>query len=169
VNCGTLTNSWSYTGIDTSDGAALDLATKLISINPTSGQINVALSKPAGTYNIKIVGTLPDLTTTTFALFTISVLPATNIPPFFASALTDITVPLKTTFSYPFPAMSDLDTGDVASLSLVKDSVSGSLPAFMALVSGTSPSLTIAPTLMSEVKAYTIIVEITDTKVTVAN
>jgi hypothetical protein len=65
--------------------------------------------------------------------------------------------------------MSDSDTGDLASLSLVKDSVSGSLPAFMTLVSGTSPSLTIAPTSMSEVKAYTIIVEITDTKATVAN
>jgi hypothetical protein len=118
----------------------------------------VALSKPAGTYNIKIVGTLPDLTTTTFALFTITVLPATNIPPFFVSALTDITVPLKATVSYSFPEMKDSDTGDLVSLSLVKDSSSGIIPIFMDLVSGASPSLTIAPTLISEVKAYTIIV-----------
>jgi hypothetical protein len=39
----------------------------------------------------------------------------------------------------------------------------------MNLVPGVSPSLTISPTLMSQVKIYTIIVEITDTKTTVQN
>jgi len=32
----------------------------LISVDPTSGAITVDQSKPAGTYNIKVVGTLPD-------------------------------------------------------------------------------------------------------------
>jgi hypothetical protein len=112
VNCGTFTGSWTYNGIDLSDGAALDLGTKLISINPSSGEITVALTKPAGTYNIKIVGTHPDFTTTTFALFTIIV----NSRPIFVSPLTNITVPLKTIVPYPFPGMTDSDGGDVVSL-----------------------------------------------------
>jgi hypothetical protein len=165
VNCGTFTGSWTYNGIDLSDGAALDFATKLISINPSSGEITVAQTKPAGTYNIKIVGTHPDFTTTTFALFTIIV----NSRPVFASPLTDITVPLMSTVPYPFPVMIDSDAGDVVTLSFVKDFTTGAIPAFMNLVPGVSPSLTISPTLMSQVKIYTIIVEITDTKTTVQN
>jgi hypothetical protein len=74
------------------------------------------------------------------------VLPATNNPPFFVSALTPITVPLKTTVSYPFPAMSDSDAGDVVTLTLVKDSAAGTTPTFMTLVPGVNPSLSISPT-----------------------
>ena len=121
-----MTATWTYNGIDQADGLALDLATKLVSINPSSGQITVALAKPAGTYNIKIIGTLPDLTTTTFELFTLTILPPTNQPPAFVSPLTDITVPLMSTASYSFPALTDPDTGDVASVSSVTDSATGS-------------------------------------------
>lgn len=65
--------------------------------------------------------------------------------------------------------MSDSDTGDVVTLTLVKDSVAGTTPTFMTLVPGVNPSLSISPTQMSEVKAYTIIVEITDTKQIIQN
>ena len=44
-----------------------------MSINLTTGTIFVSMYKPIGTYSIKIIGTLPDLVTTTSAIFKILV------------------------------------------------------------------------------------------------
>lgn len=71
VNCGTLTNTWTYKGIDLSDGQELDPSVDLISVHPSQGSIQIQSAKPAGIYKIKVLGTLPDLMTTYFATFTI--------------------------------------------------------------------------------------------------
>ncbi len=42
------------------DGLAVDATSDLITINPTSGSITVGKAKPAGTYQINVIGTLPD-------------------------------------------------------------------------------------------------------------
>ena len=65
--------------------------------------------------------------------------------------------------------MKDSDTGDLATLTYVKDSTAGTMQVFMSLLSGSSSFLTISPKLISEVNANTIIVEITETKLTVQN
>ena len=65
--------------------------------------------------------------------------------------------------------MKDSDTGDLATLTYVKDSSAGTMQKFMSLLSGSSPFLTISPKFISEVNANTIIVEITETKLTVQN
>jgi hypothetical protein len=121
VNCGSLLNTWTYTGVDLADGQVLDIATKLMSISSSSGAITVALIKPPGTYNIKIIGALPDLTTTTFDTFTITITAPSNSPPYFATALTDLSVALMGTATYIFPTMKDPDVGDAVSLSSVKN------------------------------------------------
>lgn len=59
--------------------------------------------------------------------------------------------------------MTDIDVGDTVTLSVVKDSATGLTPIFITLVSSNN-TLSIYPTLMSQVKVYTIIVIITDTK-----
>ena len=58
----------------------------LISINSANGEITVDTTKPEGIYLIKVVGTLPDLITNTFHVFTISI-GSTNTPPYFESIL----------------------------------------------------------------------------------
>ena len=68
--------------------------------------------------------------------------------------------------SYVFPAINDLDAADIKSISVVKESLTNSLPSFMNFASPFN-SLTINPILMSQVKVYTMIVIITDTKATV--
>ncbi len=60
VNCGSLPNTWTYSGLEIGNGQAIDATSDLITINPTSGAINVAKAKPAGTYQIKVIGTLPN-------------------------------------------------------------------------------------------------------------
>ena len=91
-----------------------------------------------------MIGTLPDLVTTTFAIFTIVLTPPlANTPPVFKTILLDATVPLKTSGSYFFPVISDPDTSDTPVISVVKESVSGSLPSFISKT--TSTSLTIYP------------------------
>jgi uncharacterized protein YlxW (UPF0749 family) len=40
-----------------------------------TGAIKVNTNKPAGTYSIKVIGTLPDLTTTKNEIFTITIVP----------------------------------------------------------------------------------------------
>ena len=65
--------------------------------------------------------------------------------------------------------MKDSDTGDLATLTYVKDTTAGTIRHFMSLLSGSSSFLTISPKLISEVNANTIIVEITETKLTVQN
>lgn len=67
--------------------------------------------------------------------------------------------------SYVFPAINDLDAADIKSISVVKESLTNSLPSFM--IFSSPNSLTINPILMSQVKVYTMIVIITDTKATV--
>ena len=52
-----------------------------MSVDQSNGQIKIAPSKPANTYNINITGILPDKVTMAFALFTINVVK--NKPPFF--------------------------------------------------------------------------------------
>ena len=70
-------------------------------MNPADGKIFVSKSKLAGTYIIKVIGTLPDLVTTTYSIFTIVITaPAVNTPPFFTTTLIDVTVPLKTSVIY---------------------------------------------------------------------
>jgi hypothetical protein len=44
-----------------------------MSVNSITGSIFVSKMKPAGTYTIKVIGTLPDQVTTTSATFTIRV------------------------------------------------------------------------------------------------
>ena len=44
-----------------SDNLPLDTTTDLITVDPISGTITVDKSKPAGTYSIKVIGTIPDL------------------------------------------------------------------------------------------------------------
>jgi hypothetical protein len=41
VNCGSLPNTWIYSGIDMADGLPVDATSDLITINPTSGAITV--------------------------------------------------------------------------------------------------------------------------------
>jgi hypothetical protein len=132
-----------------------------MSVNSTTGAILVSSLKPAGTYNVKVIGTLslPELTTSTSANFTIII--KANTVPIFSSPLTDMTAPLMKSTNYPFPSITDPDPGATTSVSVVKDLATGSLPSFITF---TSTSLTANPTLMSEVKVYTMIVIITDTK-----
>ncbi len=63
---------WKYSGVDPIDGHYLNYSTDLMSLNTTSGEIRVAQTKQLGTYNIKVIGTLPDLSTTSI-LFTINI------------------------------------------------------------------------------------------------
>jgi hypothetical protein len=145
--------------LDSADGHSLDAATDLMSVNSATGAIFVSTLKPLGTYNIKVIGTLPDLVTTTSAIFTITI--KGNTIPVFSTPLTDITSPLMTSTTYKFPSITDPDIGATTSVSLVKDLATDSLPSFM---SYTTSSLTVYPKLMTEVKEYTMIVIISDTK-----
>jgi hypothetical protein len=145
--------------LDNADGHSLDFATDLISVNSATGAIFVSASKPAGTYNIKVIGTLPDLVTTTSAIFTVTI--KANTVPVFSSPLIDKSDPLMQTTIYNFPSITDPDIGALTSVSVVRDSVTGSLPSFMTF---TTTSLTVNPKLISDVKTYTMVVIITDTK-----
>jgi hypothetical protein len=147
--------------LDNSDGHSLEAATDLMSVNSATGAIFVSTSKPGGTYNIKVIGTLPDLVTTTSAIFTIVIKEPVNTVPVFSSSLIDKSAPLMQTTIYNFPSITDPDIGAKTSVSVVKDSVTGYLPSFMTF---TTTSLTVNPKLMSDVKTYTMIVIITDTK-----
>ena len=88
-----------------------------MSVDSTTGSIFVSKSKPAGTYTVKVIGTLPDLVTTTSAIFTIIV----NTAPVFSSALSNVTVPLMKSVNYPFPSIIDPDPGAFTYVSVVKD------------------------------------------------
>lgn len=98
----------------------------------------------------------------TFAIFTVEV--KSNTLPIFATAsLPNVTVPLKTTHFYSLPAIKDTDIGQTSRISAVIDKASGTLPSFITFNNvSSSYSLTINPTVMTEVKTYTIIVIITD-------
>jgi hypothetical protein len=106
-----------------------------------------------------VIGTLPDLSSTS-ELFTIIIAPLTgpNLAPTFQTSIPDLLVPLKQTKTYTFPTIYDFNS-DPTKISVVKDSLSGSLPSFITISGST---LTITPTLMAHVKVYTMVVTITD-------
>jgi hypothetical protein len=58
--------------------------------------------------------------------------------------------------------MTDPDTGDSVSIANIKDQATGTLPGFMTF----GNPLLINPTIISQVKAYTMAVIISDTKTT---
>ncbi len=66
------------------DNLPVDVSSDLMTINPSSGAIMVGQAKPAGTYQIKVVGTLPDSQTYS-EIFTINVL--INAAPVFKTNL----------------------------------------------------------------------------------
>ena len=91
MNCdGGSTNTYTYTGKDYLTGQPLDHATDYISIDSTTGDINVE-NKPDGTYFIKVIGTLPDLKTSTFYVFTLlvddDIIGIPNFAPYFVTIL----------------------------------------------------------------------------------
>ena len=47
------------------DGHTLAVANDKMSVDSLTGSIFVSISKPVGTYQIKLIGTLPDSVTTT--------------------------------------------------------------------------------------------------------
>ena len=77
-----------------------------ISIDSTYGDITVDGTKPDGTYLIKVVGTLPDLKTTAFYVFTINI-GSPNIPPYFETIIEDKEAPLKRNTTLVFPPVID--------------------------------------------------------------
>lgn len=89
-----------------------------MSVDLNSGKISVSKSKPAGTYTMKIIGTLPDLTTTA-QIFTIII--RINFEPSFKTSLSDLPVPLNKKTIFTFPDIIDPDFGDITSISIVKD------------------------------------------------
>ena len=100
--------------------------------------------------------------TTEFFIFTINIGSGTNYLHYFNPPLTDITVPLKSTYPYPYPSIIDANS-DPVSVSSVKDMSTGTLPAF---ITYSSTGISINPTLITQVKAYTIVVYISDTRET---
>ena len=107
---------------------------------------------------MKVKGTLPDLVTYSQTIFTIII--PNNSPPVFSKNPPDIIVPLKTSVSYQFPSITDIDD-DTTSITVFKDQLTGSLPGFITLAKNNT-SFTIYPTTMEEVKNYTMIVIISD-------
>jgi hypothetical protein len=59
-----------------------------MSVDPATGTIFVSKLKPIGTYTIKVIGTLPDLATSTSAIFKINVVE--NTVPVFSSPLLNV-------------------------------------------------------------------------------
>ena len=81
---------------------------------------------PSGKYEIKVIGILPDLATTTSANFTIII---ENTPPVFNSSLTNCSVPLRSSQNYTFPAIIDPDF-DNPNISVFSNST-GKVPDFI--------------------------------------
>jgi hypothetical protein len=109
LNCGAYANTWTYIGYNNSDGRALNQATDLIGVDSTTGSIFVSKYKPRGTYQVKIIGTLPEYTTSS-AIFTVAVL---NTAPVFKTSLADVPpVPLMSSYNYLLPEIFDPDVGD---------------------------------------------------------
>ena len=82
-----------------------------------TGAIKVNTNKPTGTYSVKVVGTLPDLTTTKSEIFTITINPPNQLPQL-SSPLSAQSVALMGTITVT-PSMSDPDTGDTVTISAV--------------------------------------------------
>jgi hypothetical protein len=64
---------WKYTSIDSTNLNPLIYATDMIGCDLSTGAIKVNTNKAAGTYSVKIIGTLPGLTTTKTETFTIKI------------------------------------------------------------------------------------------------
>jgi hypothetical protein len=77
-------NTWTYTGYNNTNGNILNKTTDLVGVNQTTGSIFVSNSKPPGSYQVKIVGNLPDFTTYS-EIFTITVI--YNTPPKFLNSM----------------------------------------------------------------------------------
>ncbi len=60
MRCGSLPNTWTYSGIDVAYDLPVYATSDKIDINPSSGAITVDKSMPVGTYKIKVIGTLPN-------------------------------------------------------------------------------------------------------------
>jgi hypothetical protein len=77
TDCSPYSNTWIYSGLNNTNGNILNQASDLIGVDSKTGAIFVSKYKPPGTYNVKIIGTLPENTTET-AIFTIIII---NTPP----------------------------------------------------------------------------------------
>ncbi len=66
---------WKYSAADPTNSNPLIYATDMIGCDLTTGVIKINTNKAAGTYSVKIIGTLPDLTTTKSEIFTITISP----------------------------------------------------------------------------------------------
>jgi hypothetical protein len=42
LNCGSLSNTWTYSGLDMADGLKVDASANSITVNPSSGAITVS-------------------------------------------------------------------------------------------------------------------------------
>ena len=51
---------WKYHGVDTAKGDNLNYSVDLMSVNQDTGEIRVAQAKQLGSYQIKVIGMLPD-------------------------------------------------------------------------------------------------------------
>jgi hypothetical protein len=88
----------------------------------------VSKSKPRGTYQVKIVGTLPEYTTSS-AIFTITV---KNTAPVFKTSLAVVPpVPLMSSYNYPLPEIFDPDAGDTPTVTV--ENSAGSVPSFITI------------------------------------
>ena len=64
---------WKYTAVDPTNSNPLVYTTDMLGCDLSTGAIKVNTNKAAGTYSVKIIGTLPDLTTTKSEIFTITI------------------------------------------------------------------------------------------------
>jgi len=64
---------WKYTAVDPTNSNPLVYATDMLGCDLSTGAIKVNTNKAAGTYRVKIIGTLPDLTTTISEIFIITI------------------------------------------------------------------------------------------------
>ena len=144
MNCGTSINTWAYSGVDGIDGHAL-VSADLISVDASTGDINVSKSKIVGTYKVKVIATLPDLATSTYEIFEIKIMP--NNPPSFKTALDNIKKPFDSVYSFKFPELTDLDSNDAGSLKIEAVTLQNNtpLPSFIAITGSDFSSLAIYP------------------------
>ena len=114
ASCGTAI--WKYSAVNPTNSNPFVYSTDMLGTDLNTGAIKVNTIKAVGTYEILVIGTLPDLTTTRYEIFTIKILP--NQLPQFSSALSAQSVALMGTITVT-PSMSDPDTGDTVTISAV--------------------------------------------------
>jgi hypothetical protein len=84
-----------------------------------TGAIKVNTNKPPGIYSVKVVGTLPGLTTTKSEIFIITINTPNQLP-YFSSPLSAQSVALIGTITVT-PSMLDPDACDTVTISAVKN------------------------------------------------